>query len=253
MTQESTKPLSSVGLACDVLDTLHELGGAGVTELAKELNCSKSTAHRQLTTLYNKEYLVKDGSQYQIGYKCLDLATRVRDQINNYDVISEEIESLAEETGETAQFATEEHGRVVYLYKARGNQGVQTSSNVGTREFFHSTALGKVMMAYMSEERIDEIIDRHGLPAKTEKTVSDRESLMQDLEEIRERGYAIDDEENVHGLRCVAAPVLQDDDILGAASVSGPSRRMEGERFDEELPNIVTRTANVIELNSKFS
>jgi DNA-binding IclR family transcriptional regulator len=253
MTNESTEQLGSVSLACDVLDTLDELGGAGVTELAKELGCSKSTAHRQLTTLYNKEFVVRDGDQYRLGLKCMDMAAHVRDQISNYDVIREEIDNLADETGETAQFATEEHCRVVYLYKARGENGVQTSSNIGTREFFHSTSLGKVMMAHMPEDQIDEIIERHGLPAKTEATVTDRESLMEVLEQIRERGYAIDDEENVQGLRCVAAPVFRGEDILGAVSVSGPSRRMEGERFDEEIPKIVTRSANVIELNSKFA
>ncbi|QLG29937.1 IclR family transcriptional regulator (plasmid) [Halorarum halophilum] len=253
MTKESTEQLNSVSFACDVLNALDNLGGAGVTELAKKLDCSKSTAHRQLTTLYNKEYLVKDGDQYRIGFKCLDMAAHVRDQIDNYDVIREEIDNLAVETGETAQFATEEHGRVVYLYKARGENGVQTSSNVGTREFFHCTSLGKVMMANMSEDQIDEIIERHGLPAKTVNTVTDRESLREAFEQIRERGYAIDDEENVQGLRCVAAPVFQGKDILGAVSVSGPSRRMEGERFDEEIPKNVTRSANVIELNSKFA
>lgn len=253
MAQDSTKPLKSVAFACEVLNVLYKTGGAGVTELAKELNCSKSTAHRQLTTLHKKEYVVKDGNKYRAGFKCLDMAAHVRNRIDHYDVICEEIDNLADETGETVQFATKEHGRVVYLYKAHGKDGVQTSSNVGTREFFHSTSLGKVMMAHMSIEQIDSIIDRHGLPKKTEKTVTDRESLLETLEQIRKRGYAIDDEENVQNLRCVASPVLQDNDILGAVSVSGPSRRIEGERFNKELPNVVTRTANVIELNTKFS
>ncbi|WP_273837365.1 IclR family transcriptional regulator [Halococcus sp. PRR34] len=253
MPKKDTNLLNSVGLACDVLDALCELGSAGVTELADEIGCSKSTAHRQLRTLHSKEYLIKNGGQYQLGLKYIDMATRVRGQIDNYDVIRKEIESLAEETGETAQFATKEHGWVVYLYKTYGKNGVQTSSNVGTREYFHSTSLGKVMMAYMSNDRVGKIIDRHGLPVKTENTVPDRESLLEDLKKIRDRGYAIDDEENVIGLRCVAAPVIQDNRIMGAVSVSGPSRRMKGDRLNQEIPNVVTRTANIIELNSKFS
>lgn len=171
MPKKDTNLLNSVGLACDVLDALCELGSAGVTELADEIGCSKSTAHRQLRTLHSKEYLIKNDNQYQLGLKYIDMATRVRGQIDNYDVIRKEIESLAEETGETAQFATKEHGWVVYLYKTYGKNGVQTSSNVGTREYFHSTSLGKVMMAYMSNDRVSKIIDRHGLPVKTDRVV----------------------------------------------------------------------------------
>lgn len=253
MSIDDESPLSSVALACDVLDALNELGSAGVTELANELSCSKSTAHRQLRTLNSKEFVVKSNGKYQLSFKCIDMSTRVRDRLDNYDVISKEVENLAEETGETAQFATEEHGWVVYLYKSYGDNGVQTSSDIGTREFCHSTSLGKAMMSYMPKDRVDEIIERHGLPEKTSKTVSDREALYNEFESIRDREYAIDDQENVTGLRCVAAPVVQENEIQGAISVSGPSRRMTDERLHKELPDIVARAANIIELNSKFS
>lgn len=253
MASENPNTLNSVGAACDVLDALQDLGGAGVTELANEINYSKSTVHRQLSTLFEKEYVVKDNGIYRLSLRYLDMAEHVRGEIENYDVITKEVESLAEETGEVAQFATEEHGRVVYLHKAKGKNGVETSSNIGTREYLHSTSLGKSMLAQMSDDQINEILDRHGMPPKTEKTVTDFEELAEKLETIRERGYALDNEENVNGLRCVAAPVIDEDVILGAVSVSGPSRRVKGDHFREELPEAVTRTANVIQLNSKFS
>lgn len=253
MTSENSNTLNSVEAACDVLDGLQKLGGAGVTELAKEVNYSKSTVHRQLSTLFEKEYVVKDDGVYRLSLRYLDMAEHVRSEIENYDVIKKEVDNLAEETGEVAQFATEEHGRVVYLYKSKGKSGVETSSNVGTREFLHSTSLGKSILAQMPRGQVENVIDRHGMPIKTNNTVSEYEELVDELEEIEERGYALDNEENVTGLRCVAAPVIDGDIILGSVSVSGPSRRVKGDRFREDLPEAVIRTANIIQLNSKFS
>ncbi|WP_225308233.1 IclR family transcriptional regulator C-terminal domain-containing protein [Haloarcula sp. CBA1131] len=80
-----------------------------------------------------------------------------------------------------------------------------------------------------------------------------REALFDELEEIRERGYAFDREEKIQGLRCVAAPVTTKNEIIGAISISGPASRFEGEVYEEELPSMVTRSANVIEINSQFS
>lgn len=253
MDETDKNTLNTVKTACDVIDALQRLGGAGVTEVAAEVGCSKSTAHRQLATLYEKEYVVKDDGVYRLNLKYLDLAKHVENQIENYDVIRAEVDNLARETGEVAQFATEEHGRAVYIYKAKGEDGVETSSDVGTRAYLHSISLGNAMLAYMPRDRIEAIIDRHGLERKTRNTITTREELFEELERTREQGFALDDEENVMGLRCVAAPVLEDDTILGAVSVSGPSRRVKGDYFRNDLPEAVTRTANVIQLNSKFS
>jgi DNA-binding IclR family transcriptional regulator len=118
----------------------------------------------------------------------------------------------------------------------------------------HCTALGKAILAYLPEERVREIIDTHGLPERTDATITDEEELFDELEGIRDRGYARDMEERVAGLLCVAAPIRNlDGDPLGAISVSGPTSRMKGERFDEEVPEELTSTANVIELNLNYS
>jgi DNA-binding IclR family transcriptional regulator len=167
-------------------------------------------------------------------------------------VVTDELDDLAAETGEVAQFATEEHGRAVYLDKARGEQAVNTASTVGKREYIHCISLGKAMLAHLPEERVEGIVDRHGLPAQTPNTITDRETLFEELETTRERGYAVDDEEKIEGVRCVAAP-LTDDGVVGAISISGPSSRMDGERFREELPRKLLRWANVIEINAKFA
>jgi DNA-binding IclR family transcriptional regulator len=248
-----SRTVQAVQITLDILELLEERNGARVTELASDLGYSKGTIHSHLATLLNNEYVVKQGDTYRLGLRFLKLGRVVGDRIEFYDIVKEELESITKRCGELAQFATEEHGRAVYLYKAEGEKSVRTASAVGAREYMHCISLGKAMLAQMSEERVDEIVDRHGLPEYTPQTITDRDELHDELAEIRERGYAYDDEEKISGLRCVAAPVKPNDGFVGAISVSGPASRMEGEFYHETVPDVVTRAANVIEINSQFA
>jgi DNA-binding IclR family transcriptional regulator len=118
----------------------------------------------------------------------------------------------------------------------------------------HCTSLGKAILAYLPEERVDEIVDRWGLPARTADTITTREELDAELERIRERGYAQDNGERLSGLRCVAAPITDTDGVaIGAVSVAGPTSRMKGERFESEIPERVQSVANVTEINLTYS
>lgn len=249
---KTSRTVQSVQTTIDLVEHLREVGQAGVTELATALDCSKGTIHSHLATLLENEYVVKNGDQYELSLKFIDLGESARSRLDIYDVVTDELDDLAAETGEVAQFATEEHGRAVYLYKAHGDQAVNTASSAGKREYIHCIALGKAMLAQFPDDRVDEIIDRHGLPAQTANTITDRKTLADELRETHERGYAIDDEEMIEGIRCVAAP-LTNDGVVGAISISGPSSRMQGERFRETLPNKLLRSANVIEINAKFA
>ena len=105
----------------------------------------------------------------------------------------------------------------------------------------------------MPHEQVLEIIDQRGLPKKTKNTISNPGELFEELEQIKDQGYARDDEDNVRGIRCVAAPVTNNDGIFGAVSVTGPVGRIHGTRFESELPEQVQSTANVMEINARFS
>jgi DNA-binding IclR family transcriptional regulator len=251
---ENPRTVQAVQTACEIVDLLREQGEAGVTELANELDLSKGTVHCQLSTLVQNEFIVKSEEGYQLSLRYLDLGEHVKERLGIYEVVCEEIDDLAEATEELAQFATEEYGQAVYIYKAGGSNAVQTASSIGRREYLHCIALGKAMLACFSEPRIEEIIEYHGLPQFTDHTITTRTELFDELSEIRERGYATDQEEKIEGLHCIATPVMgNQDEVLGAVSVSGPSRRMEGARLNEELPQQVQRSANVVEINAKFS
>jgi len=250
---ERGRTIQSVEIAFTIIDALQETGVAGVTELAELLDHSKSTVHSHLRTLEDQRIVVREDDGYRLGLRVLDMATDVRDQVGNYDVIREEVDELAAETGEIAQFGLEEHGQVSYLYKRAGERAVETASRVGTQQPMYSTALGKTILAYLPEDRAGEIIQSQSYEAQTPATITSAADLAAELDAIRDRGYGIDDEENIEGLRCVAAPVRSDETVLGAVSITGPSSRVTNERIHDDLADRAERAANVIELNTKFA
>lgn len=251
---DGPRTIDAVRVTCGILDLLQDRDAAGVTDIADELDRSKSSIHAYLTTLVEQQYVVKRDGQYALSLRYLDLAEHVKDHVGNYDVIRSEIDELASVTDEVAQFGTLEQGDLVYLYKGRGESGVETMSAIGSRETPHSTGLGKAMLSQLSEDRVRQLLGSAPLARKTENTITNLDELVVDLQETRERGYAIDDEENIVGLRCIAAPVVLDDGtVIGAVSVSGPSSRMTVERIQTELAERVKRAANVIQINTKFS
>ena len=247
------RTIRSVKIAFNVIDLLQERGRIGVTEIADELSHSKSTVHSHLRTLEDRRMIVREEEGYRLSLKFLDMATHVKEQVGNYDVIRNEVEELAAVTDEIAQFGVEEHGQVAYLYKATSERAVETRSRVGRQAPMHSTSLGKTILAYLPVGRTEEIVESMEFERFTPETITSADELYDDLERIRERGYGIDDEENIEGLRCISAPVKNEDTVLGAVSVTGPSSRVTDERIREELADQVQRAANVIELNTKFS
>lgn len=237
-----------------IVEALERLDGAGVTAVANDLGIAKSTVHNHLRTLEDEGYVTNEDSTYRVGLRFLELGEYQRNRMDIYEKAQPEVTALAEKTGETANVAVEEHGEGVYITRAKGTKAVTDDTYAGKRVKLHCTALGKTILAELPEERVDEIVDTHGLPARTENTITDRAELKSELAEIRERGYAYDREERLSGLRCVAAPVVSEDgDLVAALSVAGPTTRIEGDRFHEEIPKLLRSAVNVIEINLMYS
>lgn len=251
--RSSGRTIRGVNISYDLLEAIQELDRPGFSEIVSHVEYSKSTVYSHLATLEENEMVVREEKGYRLGLRFLDFARQVRDQIGNYDIVENELDSTAERTGEVIQFGLEEHGRVKYLYKASGEQGIITASRPGRHSPMHSTSLGKAILAFLPEEQVESILRERGLSEQTTNTITDRSELRDALAEIRECGYAIDDEENLNGIRCVAAPVRGDDAVLGAVSITGPTRRFTYDRLENELADIVQETADVIKLNTKYS
>ncbi len=248
MTEEV--PVKAAKTSFEIINTLRELQGAGVSELSEQIDKPTSTIHDHLRTLESEEYLVKKEGEYYVGTRFLGVGEQARSRYKVFPIASEELDKLADRTGEHTNLMIEEHGKGIFLYKARGPDAVQLDTHAGMRVHLQTTALGKSILAFRPREEVEAIIDRHGLPAVTETTITDEEELFDALDQVRERKYAYDDEERVKGMRCVAAPITNDDGrAIAAISVSGPKSRMRGETFQEEIPDLLLRSANVIEVN----
>ncbi len=250
MSPGSPHTVDAVETTLDVLCGLAQSGEAGVTELATRLDLPKSTVHSHLSTLRERGFVVTDGSRYRVGLRALEVGARARRQHRVYEVARPEVSRLADETGELANLMVEERGLGTYLHRSRGPEAVSVGAFIGVRVYLHGTALGKAILAHLPDDRVAEIVARRGLPAVTDRTTTDVDALRDELETVREQGYALDDEEHHDGLRCLAAPIRDSDGrVLGAMSVSGPTKRMRGERLEEELPRLLEERTNVVALN----
>lgn len=246
-------PVRTTEKTLALIEELRNRGPCGVTELAEGLEMGKSAVHNHLTTLQQHGYVLKEGDEYKLGLKFLEVGGYSRKSMEFYQVAEPEVKSLAAETGELANLLVEEQGMGVYLMRSKGEKAVDLDTYAGLRTYLHTTALGKAILAHLPEERVDEIIKQHGLEQVTPQSVGTREELFDVLENIRERGYAIDDGERLEGLRCIAAPVKRSSgEVMGSLSISAPATRVSDEDFHGELPERVLSAANVIELNINY-
>lgn len=228
-------PLSTTGTSLDVLEVIKMLDGARAADLAAELDLARSTIHKHLTTLANAQFVVKEGSRYHLGLKFFEYGEYAVNRRDSYQLAEQKTNELEERTGRTVDFSVEEHGRLVSLYSelysARGSEFTSDRRTF----YMHNTAGGKAILAQYPRERVDQILDRWRMPAETERTITEREALYDELETIRDQGYARNAEEAVEGLFSVAKPVRRSDGrVFGAISVDSPTYRTE-----QQLINVI--------------
>lgn len=245
----------SVDRTFEILEAIRDRGmDVGITELAEQLDVSKSTVHNHLSTMEKWGFVVNENGGYRLGLRFLSFLDGLQNSNRLYQAAKDEVDDLVERTGERSQILNEENGYGVYIYQQTDDRAITTNSQVGTRVSLHSSAIGKALLAYQPQSKVDRILERDGLPAETENTITSREEFAEELNRVRENGIAFDDEEGIEGMRCVAAPIRNENDVsVGAISVSGPCTRIEGDRFEETIPREVERAAQAIEINYRYS
>lgn len=250
----SAKRVKSTQTLFTIIDELREQECAGVSRLAAELDMPKSTVHVHLKTLEEEGYLIKDGSKYRLGFRFLELGGETRQQLDVFRVARSEIDELAAETGEVAHLGVEENGMRVLLYSSADDDGLYDNSPVGYRTHIHWTAMGKALLAKLSDDRVDAVIDEHGLPKATEHTVTDRDSLFEELDEIRQRGYAIENDEHRDGLSTISMATERGSACQGPAGIgiSGPTHRIAEKNVDDSLVRAIQSAVNVVNLELEY-
>ena len=213
----------------------------GISALAARLGLAKSTVHRLATTLVEYDILEqnRETGKYRLGLALFELGTLVRRKMDVMSEAQAQIHALADLSGETVQLAILDHLSVLYIRIRESRQAVRMSSGLGSRAPAHCTSVGKVLLAHQTPETIQQVID-NGLRRYTPNTITEPAALLAELESIRQRGHAIDDEEIESGLRCVAAPIRDHSGrVIAAISVAAPVQRMTKKNVQTTVPSVV--------------
>lgn len=235
-----------------IIEHLGRRDGAGVTELADEMGLAKSTIHGHLTTMREYGFVINRNGEYRLGLEFFKYGQQVRTVQDVYGPALDVLERLADETGESSWLMTHENGRVMVLDGRTNNTGINVNSLVGSWAHMHANSCGKAILAHLSDEEIDQIIEEHGLPAKTDSTITNRAQLDEELAAIRDRGYAFNFGEDLRGIHAAAIPLFDDDDVVAAIAVAGPAHRVDRERCEGELADRLRAAADDIELSLAY-
>ncbi len=235
---KNQQPAKAVLKTMKILECLSREPSLGVTELTQRLKVDfgregmhKSTVYRFVSSLKGLGYIRQDPQteRYSLTPKIFEIGTAVLDRQEVWREAAPVIEQLALETRETIHLAALEDDNLVYLGKIESNQTLRVSmqSRVGQGGPTYCTGVGKALLAHLGRERVNAILTREKPVRFTERTTTGRAELARELESIRRRGYAIDNEEHEIGVRCVAAPIYDTTGkVTAAVSISGPSVRL---------------------------
>lgn len=240
--------IQSVCRALAIIETLSSYSSLGITELSQKLGLHKSTVFGLLSTLEYNGYVYQNSmtGKYSLSLKLFEIGGKVYEELDIRNISRPHIERIVEKHQETAHLVVPDGLEIVYIDKVECTQSIRICSNVGKRMPFHCTAVGKAILANMPEEKVQEIIQKKGLPSFTNNTITSYDKLQEELSKIRTLGYAIDNEETEEGLKCVAAPIRDfNGKVIAAASVSGPRMRMNDEKISAIVEDIIVMTDQI--------
>ena len=218
-----------------LLELVAAADGAVLTDLADQSAMAPSTVHRLLTSLAQHGMVAHDSETgaWTIGVKAFEIGTAYL-RFRKLGTISRPfLKQLMEETGETANIAIEEDGDVVFISQAESHAPMRAFFRPGRRGPIHASGIGKAIISTWPDSRIEAALGDRTLQHFTEKTRDTLPALLEDLAEIRSRGWSIDDEEHTLGMRCVAVPIFDEyGDAVAGISVSGPAVRLPDEKVN---------------------
>ena len=250
-------PIKVLNKTFSVLDILLKNNAPmSMTEISEELGLYPSTTHRILDTLKYGRFVEQDSStqKYQLGLKLVELGMA---RLNQIDLVKEAkpfLKELSKKINETVHLAILEDTEVLYLAKEESTQTIRMISYVGKRAPLHSTSLGKVLLAFLPSYKRDKILEKIELFKLTGNTITNKQSLIEELNKIKQQGFALDREENEKFVRCIAAPIRDyQGKIIATASITGPSYRINEENqnyLKEELITTCQEISSRLGLNS---
>ncbi|WP_269929843.1 HTH-type transcriptional regulator BhcR [Aminobacter sp. HY435] len=231
--------VQSLDRALRILAIVAHGDGLSLSEISAASDLAAATAYRMLTTLQNHGMVEfdGDGQLWSIGVETYRMGAAFLRRRKLVDRARTVMQELMERTGETANLGVAEDDCVVFVSQVETHQAIRAFFRPGTRSPFHASGIGKAVLAHLDRERVNAIVRKAGLDAYTERTLSEPALLARDLDQIRTRGWSVDDEERYPGMRCIAAAVFNEfGEPIGGVSVSGPTVRVTSERLGEIGP-----------------
>jgi DNA-binding IclR family transcriptional regulator len=239
MAPADSNPATAVERALSILEAAAQhREGLTNSEISRKLAIPKSSASYILRTLEKRGYLRRDQEtgRYRLGLKILSLGGDAQANLDIADVALPFIRMLVEKIHLTVHLAVLDQGEAVYIEKVEAPGFFKVNTWVGRRMFLHSTSVGKCLLAWLPKLEVETLVKQQGLKKRTPKTITTMSKLLADLEIVKQAGYAVDDEENSLGARCLGAPIFDAmGNVTAALGASGTLTQMD----EENIPKII--------------
>ena len=243
--------INSVVKSLNILEAVQDVERATISNVADHLGLSISSVYKHIATLEHLGYVVQQGETYRLGLRVFELGTRLnKERFDAFEPARSALTELAIETGENCWLMVEEDGEGVMARNVAGENALEPGfCREGKRMSLHSSAAGKAILAHLPEKRRERIVDDIRFDQLTDQTITTRERFREELAAVRERGVGVNDEESQPNIRAVGVPIVAaDGSVLASMSVSGPTSRLSGQYYEEELPEMLREKANIVEI-----
>ncbi|MBP1986825.1 IclR family transcriptional regulator [Halolamina salifodinae] len=227
--------------AIEILDFIRRSNGATLGGVQEHFDLSRSTVYMHVNTLNQQGLVIRENGQYWIGLRFREFSESARRRKPGYQIIEKKVRELTSETESEVEFLVEEVGRINLVFHS------ESVSHDRVRLFAHNTAAGKAILSEYSEEEVQTILDRWGLPKQAPNTITDEEQLHEQLEAVSEKGYSYNDGECFEGYHGIGAPIEGlDGSVIGALTIGGPVYRVTEETLKNELADVLLDAVDAI-------
>lgn len=228
--------VQSVERALTILELLSEHNdGLGVTEISVKTNLHKSTVHRLLKALIAKDFVVQEevNNLYKVSMKLYEMGSKKIVDIDILKASKPYTRDLMNKLNEIVHLVIRDNTDIIYIDKVEADNTIRMASRVGQRSPMYCTSVGKSMLAFMDNKEVKEVWDASEIIKLTQNTIISFNEFKEELIKIRQLGYAVDNEENELGVRCIGATIFnQKGEVEGAISISGPANRIPVDRVE---------------------
>jgi IclR family KDG regulon transcriptional repressor len=241
--------INSIDRCLSIVDLLsRNQNGMKLSEISGELELNNSTTHHILQTLLPHDYVGQDPEtkKYSLGFRFLEISRRILDNIDIRKIAGSHLHTLHDECREAVHLAVLRNGKVIYIDKIDTNVQLSLATYVGFATDAHAAAGGKILLSDLPEDRIRSLYGNGSLKIYGKSTISEIDQLLKELKNVKQQGYAIDDEEYYEGIRCVAAPIRAGGKTIASISITGSIFSVTTERIESELINQVMETGKRI-------